>query len=74
MAKLIPVGISINGRRGRSTIMPGGRYLYSCPNCTGLVSNDQSYCEYRRPAVAWPPWSATAQSTTGKWAGRLERT
>ena len=51
MAKLIPVGISINGRRRRFTIMPGGRYLYSCPNCTGLVSNDQSYCEYRRPAV-----------------------
>ena len=35
MAKLIPVGIFINGRRRRFTIMPGGRYLYSpCPNCT----------------------------------------
>ena len=44
MASLIRVGMSVNGRIRRFSRLTKDRFLYSCPTCTGLVSNDQAYC------------------------------
>ena len=44
MANMIPIGMPINGKTRRFATLPKGRFLYSCPNCTGIVSNDQAWC------------------------------
>ena len=44
MSKLIRIDMPIHGRTRRFTRLTEDRFLYSCPSCTGLVSNDQAYC------------------------------
>ena len=44
MATLIRVGMPINGHTRRFGRLTNDRYLYTCPSCTGLVSNDQYWC------------------------------
>ena len=43
MANLIRVGMPINGRTRRFGRLGKG-FVYSCPNCSALVSNSQVYC------------------------------
>ena len=44
MASLIRVGEPVNGRTRRFSRLTKDRFLYSCPTCTSLVSNDEAYC------------------------------
>ena len=44
MANLIPVGMPVKGHTRRFAKIPQGRFIYTCPRCTGLVSNDEAWC------------------------------
>ena len=44
MAKLIRIGMPINGHTRRFAKISNHRFIYSCPSCTGLNSNDQAWC------------------------------
>ena len=44
MAQLIPVGVPFAGKQRRFSRIDSQSFLYSCPNCFGLVSNLQMYC------------------------------
>ena len=44
MSNLIRIGMPINGRTRRFGRLGKSGFVYSCPNCVGLVSNNQGYC------------------------------
>ena len=44
MAKLIRIGMPVDGKTRRFSRLTKNWFLYSCPRCVGLVSNDQDYC------------------------------
>ena len=44
MASMIPIGMPINGITRRFSNLKDGRFLYSCPQCAALASNDQAFC------------------------------
>lgn len=44
MGAMVRIGMPVNGKTRRFTRLTRQWFLYSCPSCTGLVSNEQEWC------------------------------